>query len=478
MSDIAGSAQPPTAYEGDLRSAPLPRVLYRLAVGRETGILTIQGEDDIVAVSLLEGDIVTADALNQTVEEGLGEVVVSRGLVTREDFAGVVREHQGGAGGSLADLLVDRGLVERGELLDAMRLQTYRLMLQVLGWSDGEFKFYGGDEVSYEEGFQPISVAELLVRAKQDVGDASGLAGALPLLDGVYQPVKERGELKVFGRDGDGEGEGPWVSELEAKLLQHLDGVRSAWDGSRAAGIDRYRATFALYRLRGQRLIRELRADSAGDSTGVGAVARTLRPASGADLKAEIFLPPDLAAGAAPPAVEELSLDDGYDEADVETAPAVPRDTAGLVRRAMRLVALLVAVALVAALVRSPVSFVVPFPWQDPAASPVVRDLRASLFQRIDRAARVFFLEEAHYPDSLGELVERGLLSPADLRGPTGLPLDYSTHDVRYQITLVDRSGGEVPHLAASEAITGDFLLDPQFSPVEAASGVPLVLLD
>ena len=160
------------SLEGELQRLALPKVLHSLAAQRLSGILTVQGEDDIVAISLLEGAIVAADALNQTVEEGLGDVLQGQNLISSEDFSAAVRDHQGGGSGSLGDLLVSRDLVTREELLEGLRRQTYRLMLQVLTWKVGEFKFYSGDEVSFEEGFGPISVDELLIRSIDDLGDA------------------------------------------------------------------------------------------------------------------------------------------------------------------------------------------------------------------------------------------------------------------------------------------------------------------
>src|SRR6185295_3875097 len=76
-------------------------------------------------------------------------------------------EHQA-AGGRLIDLLVERRYIERAQLLEALRLQTFRLIEQLLRWSQGDFKFYSGDEVSYEDGFVPITVEELLIRAVQN----------------------------------------------------------------------------------------------------------------------------------------------------------------------------------------------------------------------------------------------------------------------------------------------------------------------
>ena len=94
-------------YEGAIHDRDLADAL--LAVGREkrTGILTVQGEEEIIGVSFLSGEVVSADALNQSLEEGLGEVLASRDLVRPEDFATLAAEHQAG-GGRVVDLLVER----------------------------------------------------------------------------------------------------------------------------------------------------------------------------------------------------------------------------------------------------------------------------------------------------------------------------------------------------------------------------------
>nr|HPK65335.1 DUF4388 domain-containing protein [Thermoanaerobaculia bacterium] len=129
------------ALEGDLRIFQLPDMLQVVSLQKKTGILTIQGEQDIIAISFLEGAVVAADALNQSVEDGLGQVLMGAGWVPPDQFASVVAEHQAG-GERLVDLLLARGLLDRPRLLRALREQTYRLLLLALQWREGEFKFY------------------------------------------------------------------------------------------------------------------------------------------------------------------------------------------------------------------------------------------------------------------------------------------------------------------------------------------------
>ena len=137
------------AVEGTLEVFKLPEILQMISQQQKTGILTVQGQQDIIAVSFLRGQIVTVDSLNQTQEEGLSQILIKEGLLTSSQFSRASSEHQS-AGMRLLDFLVERGYVQRDALLRALRLHATRLLGALLRWDKGEFKFYGGDEIPYE----------------------------------------------------------------------------------------------------------------------------------------------------------------------------------------------------------------------------------------------------------------------------------------------------------------------------------------
>lgn len=185
------------------------------------------------------------------------------------------------------------------------------------------------------------------------------------------------------------------------------------------------------------------------DGSGVG-------PRGGAALPpgtAQVFLPPD------PIAAEPVESDDRL------------LDLAGPALAALLLVGVTLTV------LARPVSLLLPFPWQENPRNTVERQVRESLFQRIDRGARTYFLMEAHYPDTLQNLRELSLISNVDHHGPAGHELEYVTEDVSYSIQLRKRDQ-VIEGLGAKEAITGDFLVDPQFLGTAATAEDPVVLLD
>ncbi len=447
------------SLEGELQSLALPKVLHSLAAQRLSGILTVQGEDDIVAISMLEGTIVAADALNQTVEEGLGEVLQAQDLITAEDFSATVRDHQGGGSGSLGDLLISRGLVTREELLEGLRRQTYSLMLQVLTWQTGEFKFYSGDEVSFEEGFGPISIDELLIRSIDDLGGRGGIAGPVPELESAYRRVPQRSDPLVLGRDGDGDGDGIWISPEQEALMLKASSQTTAATLASELDLNRYQAQFALYNLLQHDLIEHVGRPKQGASLELPALAST--PSE--PLRAEIFTPPEPDELDSEPVVTETAkVKKGSDLVQKWSGPALGS---------------LLALVLVLALLVKPGSFLLPFPWQDPQRLSLQRQLRQSLYLKVDRAAKTFFLVEVHYPDSLEKLEDRGLISRFELSDQAGHELTYSTDDVSYRIVPLV-SGRRDPELATTEAITGDFLLDPQFLRPPATDVEPLWLIE
>jgi|SRR6185369_16597998 len=385
------------AVEGSLDLQKLPEVLQLIAQQKKTGILTVQGMQDIIAVTFLNGQIVAADALNQTVEEGLAQVLVGERLLTAADFARAAAEHET-AGGRLLDLLVERSYIARPDLLRGLRLQTFRLLEQLLRWEKGDFKFYSGDEVPFEDGFHPIAVDELLYP-----GTGPG-TGPAPLRSVPPAPYREE----------------------------------TAEDYPRVTPEPSARPTLRVVRREGE------------PPAPVRAVSGAMPGAVTADPEAT----------------------SPFRQMKVEKPQGAP------LAFLPWLAATGLALILGAALLSRPEALILPFPWQSRERADLAQDQRASLYLKIDRAAKTYFLLEGHFPANLTVLQKAGLLAGSDLSDPQGHAFRYTATEESYSLQPLV---GDQPIAGTetSEAITGNFLLDPEFLnvPTESTSP-PLVLLD
>jgi hypothetical protein len=121
---------------------------------------------------------------------------------------------------------------------------------------------------------------------------------------------------------------------------------------------------------------------------------------------------------------------------------------------------------------------VYPVFWLEPERLAFEQQRRASVYLKIDRAARTFFLLEGRFPDDLHTLVARGLLRPTDIVGSRGHLLNYMPGDRGYVIRSAVKDGTDAG-VTAPEAIAGDFFLDPEYVVLAPDTDTPpLVLLD
>jgi uncharacterized protein DUF4388 len=430
------------AVEGTLDLFQLPEILQLISQQRKTGILTVQGPNDIVAISFLTGRIVAADALNQTMEEGLTRVLVNEGILSSQDLARATAEHPS-VGGRLIDFLVDRRYVTRQRLLAALRLQTYSLIEQLLRWQEGDFKFYSGEEVSYEESFVPITVEELLLNA--------GAGAGRPAAAGTPGSASTGSAASTVSGPGERPAPRP-AAPGSPPPLRAVPPLEPAPGTSRGP------------------------APKAPPTPKAAPAPPAPIPRSAAPMPRPVAVPPPAPASAKPaaaPAPAASTAPPAFRRMRVEQV-AVPLSH----RRVARALAFLPVVLLIAVLLVEPGLLFLPFPWEEGQRQSLAQEQRSALYLKIDRAAKTFYLSEARFPERLAQLQQLGLLGGGDLYDSQGHALRYSSRPEGYTVQPVDRRGKPIAGAETTEAVTGNFLLDNEFITVSPDTQAPLVLLD
>ncbi|MDH3254899.1 MAG: DUF4388 domain-containing protein, partial [Acidobacteriota bacterium] len=392
--------------EGELRDRRLRKALRMIGRGGKTGILTLQGRDEIIAFSFLAGGIVGADALNQSLEAGLGEVLAKQRLVDPHEFALLAAEHEAG-GGRVVDLLVERSVLSRQQLLENLRLHTYRLCVEALSWREGEYRFYQGDEVAFEEGFQPIGVGELLIRSTRELGTAGPLSGRIPELYEIY--VRGPG---AFAESEDEITDGIGGEDISHRALGLLDGKKTLAEVAEAAGLAPYEV---------QDLAHEW--GEAGVIDKIGERQTAGESPIPAETSAAALSYVDLKSSADPSPVDEIELplpEPGREHLDTPEPPvAIEPDVAsrvpeGVVRWLNRVFGLAVLVAALTVLILGPSRILLPFPWQGALREGLRGGQRTVQRLKIERGAHTFFLLFGRYPESLDDLEPKGLIRSVD----------------------------------------------------------------
>ena len=126
------------ALQGDVKTIPLREVLGWLAASRASGILSLSRGLVVRQFHLRRGRVTLSASTDQ--EMLLGHLLVERGIVERPRLQEALAERQGKRL-RLGAVLARAGVVSPTALREVLTEKTRRLLLDVLGWTEGAFFF-------------------------------------------------------------------------------------------------------------------------------------------------------------------------------------------------------------------------------------------------------------------------------------------------------------------------------------------------
>lgn len=491
--------------EGGVRDGGLLRVMRRIAASRGSGLMAVQGEHDLVSVTFEDGAIVAADGMNRPSEQILGEVLAAEGVIDPQRYAAAIGE--GVADGRLAgDVLLERGLVEKSVLLDAVRRQIYRQTSDLFRWRSGEYSWAEGAESPYQDGVEPLSLAELVLRAAEDFG----WGGPGEVSEGAFERSPEGAPIGVLGVDEgwrEEEESKIWLTPAEDRVLEALDRRRTLPDLVLRTGLRRDEVRYAVRTLLEHLLIDRVEAPTDASAPGgpeASWAVSELRSEQGSlppiDEALEGFdpgppeerTPPREAETASPaptlPSLEALagaplgarsptpepSIDppaslsglSDYQPWLREERPSRPWVRSDALVQVLSLwcgrvlaVGLLVLLVWQGLLAADRAQLLYPFFWQDAERSRLEEQHWLAARRKIEDSVRVYSLLYGRYPEDLEILVALDLLSDRDLRDARGHWVYYTAGPDDYTLALAE---GEriLEGTRARTSFARDFFLD------------------
>jgi hypothetical protein len=131
------------ALEGPLKEFHIQDVFQLLDLGRKSGVLRVTSELRQISgtVSFDRGGVVAASLANS---QPLGSRLVRLGKISEQDLDRARALQESGDPRRLGDLLVANGVIARRELDRQLKGQIEDTIFQLLGWSEGYFRFEDG----------------------------------------------------------------------------------------------------------------------------------------------------------------------------------------------------------------------------------------------------------------------------------------------------------------------------------------------
>ena len=228
------------ALEGPLKEFHIQDVFQLLDLGRKTGVLRITSELRQTAgtVSFERGGVVAA-TLGQD-PQPIGARLVRLGKISAPQLEQARTAQQSGDARRLGDILVGNGAISRRELDRQLKAQVEEAIFELLGWSEGYFRFEdGAPSDAIVETPVRIPTEGLLMEAARQMDEWSRIEDKVPHLRVIPR-------LPATDSTTDGRLE---LAPLEWEVLAAVDGQRDLHALAAALGrseFDIARTAYAL----------------------------------------------------------------------------------------------------------------------------------------------------------------------------------------------------------------------------------------
>jgi tetratricopeptide (TPR) repeat protein len=201
------------AIKGNLREASLPDVLQLLAMGQKTGCLAVTDRSNFGYIYFDRGRITYASIVNR--RDRLGDLLVKNGLVRAAELNAAIEDQGAHPGLRLGEILIRRGAITREQLEQYIRIQIEEAVYFLFTWSQGSFYFEA--EQRPDEGAMLVSInpENLLLEGARRIDEWSLIEKKISSLELVFELDRSK---PVDGIE---------LSEEQRKILPLIDGRRS-----------------------------------------------------------------------------------------------------------------------------------------------------------------------------------------------------------------------------------------------------------
>src|SRR5258706_6454439 len=218
------------ALKGTLKDFSLADIFQLIGIQRKTGVLTLKSEKEVVTVSFVEGNVVSADALHRRLEDRIGTVLVKSGRINENQLQEALRIQKSTLK-RMGNILVESKFIDPEGLREALRIQISQMLYRLFRWHDGEYDFSQEEKVDYDKEYVvPMSAESILMEGARIIDEWPMIEKGIRSFNAVYRHANvEIASASKGGAAGadDQAARAVTPSDEERKDLHLVDGHRS-----------------------------------------------------------------------------------------------------------------------------------------------------------------------------------------------------------------------------------------------------------
>jgi hypothetical protein len=204
------------ALKGTLKDFGIAEILQLIGQQAKSGVLHLESRDDVIHITMADGNVVRAESAGRKAREKLGTLLVRAEIIKQPELEYAL-DIQKRTLRRLGDILVELGYVSVGDLREMTALQTTETVYKLFHWKSGTYAFEPGDVEWDPETVSPLRAESVLMEGFRQVDEWPLVRKRIPSLSMTFErlrvPEPERrreptgddvdGALGALGGDGD-----------------------------------------------------------------------------------------------------------------------------------------------------------------------------------------------------------------------------------------------------------------------------------
>jgi hypothetical protein len=232
------------SFGGDLGILGLPNLLQVISLSQANGFLMISQGELKKNIQFCAQGIRLVSGVRRVIP--LGQILVRSGRITSGQLDELLIE-QRKSNRHLGNLVIERGLVTREAVYQALRDQVAEEIYELFAWTEAKFYFAEGEGDSLPNRAGPLSmvwlsadVIALMIEAARRTDEMARIRSEIP----VDQLVPRRTDLEVHFDDPG------YEREAAIEILSLVDGKRSVDEIAQESSFPRFTVLHTLYGLK------------------------------------------------------------------------------------------------------------------------------------------------------------------------------------------------------------------------------------
>jgi len=177
------------SLEGKLSDFGVADIFQLIAQQRKTGVLEVRHEDSTFEIHFVSGSVLRARPAESRPDGAMAGFLLRTGLLAESDLAEVWREQEETLE-SFGAVLISQGLVSKEDLQQMGRLLSDETIFELFLWDQGSFEFHARP-VNEREGDQLIGAEMVLLDALRMRDEWSNVTRGLPDHGAVLAPTAD-----------------------------------------------------------------------------------------------------------------------------------------------------------------------------------------------------------------------------------------------------------------------------------------------